>query len=174
MRLAKQANRMAAGKQGSLLITTSARTPDCVVEVLRQNLDVPFDLFQWQPGVEENPYFGILALSDELIVSSDSISMIGEACATLKPVYMLDFSSRWFPMRSPPAVGIEEDFSWKSRFYSLLLRFGPKRLGRDIRLVHKPLLDEGRVVWLGDEFNPKPLRPLEDMQRAIRRIQQLL
>ena len=37
-------------------------------------------------GEGENPYLGILALSDALIVTEDSVSMISEALATGKPV----------------------------------------------------------------------------------------
>ena len=34
----------------------------------------------------ENPYFGILALADMLVVTQDSVSMISEAAATAVPV----------------------------------------------------------------------------------------
>lgn len=37
-------------------------------------------------GEGENPYLGILALSDALIVTEDSVSMISEALSTGKPV----------------------------------------------------------------------------------------
>lgn len=37
----------------------------------------------------ENPYFGILALADRLIVTAESISMISEALATGRPVHVL-------------------------------------------------------------------------------------
>jgi mitochondrial fission protein ELM1 len=35
-----------------------------------------------------NPYISVLAASDVLLVTADSISMISEACATQKPVYI--------------------------------------------------------------------------------------
>lgn len=40
--------------------------------------------------MEENPYFGLLALADAIIVTSDSVSMVSEACATGKPVHVFN------------------------------------------------------------------------------------
>jgi mitochondrial fission protein ELM1 len=38
---------------------------------------------------EENPYLGLLALADYIIVTNDSVNMMSEALATGKPVYIL-------------------------------------------------------------------------------------
>jgi hypothetical protein len=38
------------------------------------------------PQDGENPYAGILAWSDRILVTPDSVNMISEACATGKPV----------------------------------------------------------------------------------------
>jgi mitochondrial fission protein ELM1 len=66
----------------SLLVTPSRRTGD--IAILRATLaDVP--AFVWD-GAGANPYFGILGLADHLIVTSDSVNMISEACATGRPV----------------------------------------------------------------------------------------
>jgi mitochondrial fission protein ELM1 len=42
----------------------------------------------------DNPYAGILALSDRLIVTSDSVSMVSEALATGHPVETFDLEGR--------------------------------------------------------------------------------
>jgi mitochondrial fission protein ELM1 len=42
----------------------------------------------------ENPYLGILALSDRLIVTAESISMISEALATGHPVHVLPLAGK--------------------------------------------------------------------------------
>jgi mitochondrial fission protein ELM1 len=42
----------------------------------------------------ENPYFGILACADRLIVTAESISMISEALATGRPVHVLPLEGR--------------------------------------------------------------------------------
>ena len=71
---------------GSLAVTTSRRTGGENEDVLREYLQaVPH--FFWN-GAGENPYFGLLALADALVVTSDSVSMVSEACATGKPVHV--------------------------------------------------------------------------------------
>jgi uncharacterized protein len=45
-------------------------------------------------GTGDNPYFGILALAERLIVTSESISMISEALATGRPVHVLPLEGR--------------------------------------------------------------------------------
>ena len=172
-RLAREANRLVQSTGGSLLITTSARTSPEVVDVLEQEIDVPFDLYKWKKGDDSNPYSGILALSDRLIVSADSISMLSEACTTCKPVYMLDPVSHRYPMRNPAGARFGEDRRLQGFLYSLLLRVGPRRLGRDIRLVHRKLLAEHRAVWLGEDFPDEVPAPADDVQRALARVRQL-
>jgi hypothetical protein len=73
---------------GGLAITPSRRTGEENVAVLREVLsDTPS--FIWD-GAGENPYFGLLALADAIVVTSDSVSMISEACFTGKPVHVYD------------------------------------------------------------------------------------
>jgi len=70
---------------GSLLITTSRRTPI----TLRDKLSSLHNTWQYHPGdVGENPYLGMLGIADEIIVTADSISMVSEACRTTVPVYI--------------------------------------------------------------------------------------
>jgi mitochondrial fission protein ELM1 len=169
--IARQANRMAAQRNGSLLISTSARTPKKVVQVLKQTVSVPHYLYQWHANEEVNPYFGILALSDELIVTADSVSMLSEACATGKPVYMAELGGYGFPMR--PGRKTAVDFRLSALTYSWMMRFGPKRLSRDIRLVHNNLLPEGRVAWLGESFPQRTDTVSADMDHALQRVRAL-
>jgi mitochondrial fission protein ELM1 len=39
-------------------------------------------------GTGENPYFGLLALADAIVVTIDSVSMVSEAVATRAPVML--------------------------------------------------------------------------------------
>ena len=71
---------------GSLAVTTSRRTGRENEDVLREHLK-PVPLFFWN-GADENPYFGLLALADAIVVTSDSVSMVSEASATGKPVHV--------------------------------------------------------------------------------------
>ena len=73
---------------GALAVTPSRRTGEENVTSLKRELkSVP--LYMWD-GLSDNPYFGLLALSDALVVTGDSISMISEACTTGKPVFIYE------------------------------------------------------------------------------------
>lgn len=74
------------GSGGSLLISTSRRSPKGTAELLKDRLTCAHHLFDWQSG-GDNPYLGLLALSDAIIVTGDSISMCSEACYTGKAVF---------------------------------------------------------------------------------------
>jgi hypothetical protein len=53
------------------------------------------------------------------------------------------------------------------------MRLGPRRLTRDIRIVQQLLIDSDRAIWLGDGRPKLESRPLEDMRRAVARVQEL-
>ena len=71
--------------QGGLAITPSRRTPDAVKAVLREAFAGDPGVFLWDE-TGDNPYRGILALSDRLVATGDSVSMVSEAIATGHPV----------------------------------------------------------------------------------------
>jgi mitochondrial fission protein ELM1 len=80
--------RAAVQNSGSLALTFSRRTGQENEALLRQELaGVPS--YIWD-GQGENPYFGLLALADAIVVTGDSVSMMSEVCATGKPVYIYD------------------------------------------------------------------------------------
>lgn len=159
------------GQGGSLLITSSARTTGKALAAFERNLSVPYDIYRWRPGDSDNPYFGILGLSDALVVTADSISMLSEACATGKPVYMAELGGYGYPMR--PGGDAPVDFRLSGLLYSWMMRFGHRRLSRDLRLVHRALLAQGRAVWLGESFAATLPAPPADMERAVQRVRAL-
>lgn len=69
-----------------LMLTPSRRTDPDVVQVLRQRLE-PEGAWIWD-FQGENPYFGMLALADAILVTEDSVSMVSEAVATAAPVLL--------------------------------------------------------------------------------------
>lgn len=71
----------------SLMITASRRTPQAYQDYLRRQVTGE-NVFFWD-GDGNNPYRGILAWADALIVTEDSVSMASEAISTGKPVYIL-------------------------------------------------------------------------------------
>ncbi len=74
-------------KPTSVLVTTSRRTPTKVVERLQQKLPKPCFFYRFGDKAE-NPYFGLLAWADKIIVTGDSMSMCTECCATGVPVFI--------------------------------------------------------------------------------------
>ncbi|HYN39396.1 MAG TPA: hypothetical protein VES39_09095, partial [Rhodospirillales bacterium] len=59
--------------------------------------------------------------------------------------------------------------------YRQMMRFGPERLSRDIRIIHAYLVDSGRAVWLGDSFAvDRPLPAMDCLGRAVGRVRSLL
>lgn len=72
-----------------LLITPSRRTPPAVLSVFKEKFQNYSDhIFFWDQ-VGTNPYFGILAMSDALLVTCESVSMISEVVSTDKPCYLI-------------------------------------------------------------------------------------
>ncbi|MEC8564257.1 MAG: ELM1/GtrOC1 family putative glycosyltransferase, partial [Pseudomonadota bacterium] len=56
------------------------------IDALRECLsDVPHTIWD---GTGANPYFAYLAAATAIIVTSDSVNMVSEACATGRPVYI--------------------------------------------------------------------------------------
>jgi uncharacterized protein len=78
---------------GTALILTSPRTGQGVVDVIAGNLPSAARLQRWQPG-RPSDFLGVLALCDEFIVTSDSVSMVIEAMLTGKPVMIYPLPTR--------------------------------------------------------------------------------
>ena len=53
----------------------------------------PAGAWVWD-GTGENPYFGLLALADAIVVTEDSVSMVSEAVATSAPVLLAPLPGR--------------------------------------------------------------------------------
>lgn len=80
--------RLARDSGAGLLVSTSRRSGADVTAALKHELaGVPALLWE---GEGENPYFAYLGLADYIVVTCDSVSMVSEAAATGKPVYVID------------------------------------------------------------------------------------
>jgi uncharacterized protein len=88
--LASKLEAVLAREGGSVLLTTSRRTPDELRKVLKHRYhDTPGVVWR-DAGDGANPYAGILAWADRIVCSPDSVNMISEACATRAPVFVFD------------------------------------------------------------------------------------
>ncbi len=102
-------------------------------------------------GFADNPYFGILALADALLVTEDSVSMVSEAASTRRPVFLL------------PLQGKAGKFA---RFHHMLVAGGHARRlpgGHGIDGAGDP------ASWLNWQAVP-----LTDMDRAVTAVLSLL
>tara|TARA_R110002110_G_scaffold85816_2_gene223497 strand:+ start:84644 stop:85615 length:972 start_codon:yes stop_codon:yes gene_type:complete len=85
--LAMQLRALAADHGWGLAITPSRRTPKFVLDTIGTAL-AGLDVDIWDE-TGPNPYLGILAHADSLIVTGDSVNMVSEAAATGKPVHVV-------------------------------------------------------------------------------------
>lgn len=102
--------RSLAGLGAGLMITPSRRTPPEVATFVRDATEGAQRLF-WE-GTGDNPYPHFLAHADAFIAPADSVNMVGEACATGKPVYVF----------APEGGGAK-----RTRFHAALNRHGATR-----------------------------------------------
>jgi uncharacterized protein len=70
------------------LITPSRRTPTELAEAAKA-LVAAADGYFWD-GTGENPYISLLAHADHLVVTADSVNMLGEAAATGTPIQLFE------------------------------------------------------------------------------------
>lgn len=75
-----------------VMVTTSRRTGETQTRIIRNALEGS-NAYVWN-GQDENPYFGLLALADAILVTCESTNMAVEAATTGKPVYILDIPGR--------------------------------------------------------------------------------
>jgi mitochondrial fission protein ELM1 len=82
--------RQVAGFAGSVLATGSRRTGRAAEAAAAGALGaVPMHFHRWGDG-GANPYAGLLAWADAVVVTGDSVSMVSEALATAAPVFIAD------------------------------------------------------------------------------------
>ena len=79
-------------KQGSILISTSRRTPDNIIKLIdewgKKNKIFKI-IFHPKKNDNENPLNEMIACADEFIVTGDSISMVSQVCQYERPVRII-------------------------------------------------------------------------------------
>ena len=77
----------------SLMVTPSRRTPPEVAAAIAEAVAAegagPDRAFVWR-GEGDNPYLQMLAHADAVVVTADSVNMVGEAAATGAPVHLYE------------------------------------------------------------------------------------
>lgn len=144
-RLLAQARGLAtAAGGGTLMVTTSRRTPPDALGVLRAELAAPHRLWPCTAEAAANPYPGLLGLADAVIVTGDSMSMLSEATVAGGPLFIFA-PSGW--ARAPHA-----------RFHARLVADG----------IARPLTDA--PTWQPWQHPPvNPAAAIADEARALLR-----
>ncbi|MFT5392949.1 MAG: mitochondrial fission protein ELM1 [Gammaproteobacteria bacterium] len=82
---------LAQRHQVKLVILGSNRTPPECIARMRGAFPAPH--FVWD-GSGENPYFSALACAEHIVVTGDSVSMVTEAAATGRPIFVYHLPQR--------------------------------------------------------------------------------
>jgi mitochondrial fission protein ELM1 len=143
-RLGQLASRLAGENGGSLLVADSPRTPKSTADALESSLQVPHYSYRWGRGAE-NPYRGMLALADAFVVTGESMSMLSEARAMGKPLYIFDMGDGDKPWWKLP-----HNYRYKPLSHRLGMGLGPGRMRRDVGKIQQALIDVGGAVWLDE------------------------
>ena len=85
--LASDLNTYATQRNGTLHFVTSPRTSRQVTDALLENVPSPHHVHAYG-GTADNLYRSIFTSADEIIVTSDSVSMLADALTMGKPVYV--------------------------------------------------------------------------------------
>lgn len=166
-RLASEMNELAERTSGSLMVSTSGRTPRQAAEAMFADIQAPHVAFRFDKAARRNPHLGFLALADRFIVTSDSASMIAEAVSTGRPVSVFDVPVR---LRSRWMTRPRDQNGASARLRSQLAVKGLWIPARDMHAFHRNLLQRGYVRAAGDadeDFTPN--RP-DDLERAAEAI----
>jgi len=175
-RMAADAMAYAAQKNRKLHALTSPRTPPEIVNTLQQIIVSPhrLDVF----GTGENRYRKALAEAAEIIVTSDSVSMLADALAAARPVSV-------YPL--PQAAGLKwRAGNWLYRHAvetpRIILRPVTSLFERafieppaDRQRLLERLVAERRLTWFGGSpVPPDPDAARRDLDLAVSRLRKLV
>lgn len=175
-RLAADALALAAKRGMTLDVVTSPRTPADAVAVLERLIAPPHRLSLFGRGV--NRYREALAQAAEIIVTSDSVSMVADALASGKPVSVYPLpqalNAKWrlgsWLYRN--AVEARKPFAAPVRW---LFDAGVIEVAPDRRKLFDRLVAEGRLGWFGeDPPPPQPGAARHDLEIAVNSLRQLV
>jgi hypothetical protein len=154
--LARDLQSFAQRAGGSLLITTSPRSPAGLKPIFDQAISAPHFVFEFQAGAD-NPYLALLALSDAAIVTSDSASMVADVAAFERPLMIYELP--WLGRSKKPGLvaGIKRHVRERreqrgmaglpadplDRFYDMLTRQGRARPRRNVLGLTQKLYQAG-------------------------------
>lgn len=197
-RMGDEVRDMAKREGGSVLATTSRRSSPRAALALEEALgDVCAYFHAWSETAspEDNPYMGYLALADAIVVTGESASMLAEACASGKPVYIYPLELRppgprtWL-LRAERRLA---DAVTARAYAQPVNRRGKERRQRGLELVcatllargfirtsghserlHRELEERGLAKRFDGKLAPIPTDYLTDVERVADRVRELM
>lgn len=173
-RLGRAASALARAARGSLLVSTSPRTPAAAAAALQAGLTAPHHLHRWQPG-SDNPYPAFLALADQFVVTGDSASMLAEACASGRPVRIFTLPERPdLRLRAARALRrLAEASPAIDACYRGLVGLGLLTSVRDMARFHAELYRRRLAAPMEGPSIADAPAPADELTRTVTRIQAL-
>ena len=143
-RLGELANRLADQLGGSLLFSDSPRTPAAAGDACEAAFSVPHYSYRFDIG-GDNPYRGFMALADAFVVTGESMSMLGEAADTGRPLHIFDPGDGQIPWWR-----LAHSYRYKPLSFHLAMCIGPARMRRDVGKIQDALVASDRASWLDE------------------------
>jgi mitochondrial fission protein ELM1 len=182
-RMAEEVKALAQDAGGTAIAVTSRRTGEAATTAFKSVLGAAC-VHEWRSDRRENPYLGYLALADVLVVTGDSESMLGEAAATEKPLYIYPVPKWRYGLRR-----ILNEWAVRRAFARPLNRRGTIRPQqgleylfakgiatgllpppRDLEALHDNLIRHGIARRFGAPFDLTPRSPLHETDAVAREI----
>jgi mitochondrial fission protein ELM1 len=188
-RLGEQAMRAARDLDGSLLVTTSRRLSQSATRALVRATRGAALVHTWRPDDPDNPYQGLLAWADALVITADSESMLAEACSLGKPVFVaplpirasfpvLSFFREWVWQRSygrPPGPrGTPRPQRGLEHLCARAIERGFSRPTRDLDRLHRALFEHGAARPFDADVELFAPAPFDDCDAAVEKVRILM
>ena len=162
----------AEGLGGTMAVLTSPRSGARVNLALEPAIRPPHRLHVFGRG--ESQYRAILAAADEIIVTSDSVSMVADALETGKPVFVYLLPLQPGIQRCVTAWLHTHTFEKPSALLlpiRRLLDAGVFEMPADRRRLFSKLVAERRIAWFGGEPpDPQPGADSQNLTTAANRL----
>jgi mitochondrial fission protein ELM1 len=156
---------LAAG--GSLFAVTSRRTGTAASRALAESLQRAAQIHLWSPDEVDNPYLSYLAAADIIVVSGESESMLMDAIASNKPVYIYPLRQRrfgpwltlgakladWSQRRPKNRRGTERPQQGLEYLCSRILKREWILPPRDLDGLHRRLVAQGYAHMFGESLS---------------------
>ncbi len=187
-RLGQEIRAFAEAAGGTVHALTSRRTGERQAEALKETLGGANLVYPWQPHRRDHPYLRYLTTADILIVTGESESMLAEAVASGKPVYIYalpdSFPGVWGRIRerfrewvvaradARPANnrGTVRPQQGLERLCARIISRGIVLPPRNIRAVHQRLFRLEVARPFADDLVTGPCPRLNEAERVTRRI----